>query len=80
MKVLLVAALLLAACIAARALPVGWEWQLPRPQGYTLCGVSFVDMQHGWAVGDYGTILNTTDGGQSWSPLNSGTDDWFTSV
>jgi photosystem II stability/assembly factor-like uncharacterized protein len=30
-------------------------------------GVYFLDTQTGWIVGDYGTILHTTDGGESWS-------------
>lgn len=28
--------------------------------------VSFVDANHGWAVGDHGAIWHTTDGGQRW--------------
>ncbi len=31
------------------------------------------DAQHGWAVGEGGTILTTVDGGQSWRPQASGT-------
>ena len=29
-------------------------------------GVHFVDTQHGWMVGEYGNVRNTTDGGQTW--------------
>ena len=29
-------------------------------------GVHFVDAQHGWMVGEYGNVRNTTDGGQTW--------------
>ena len=29
-------------------------------------GIHFVDEQHGWMVGEYGNIRNTTDGGQTW--------------
>ena len=33
-----------------------------------LYGLYFVDPLTGWAVGDDGTILHTTDGGKSWNP------------
>ena len=34
----------------------------------------------GWAVGDSGTILNTTDGGATWDPQTSGTQHGLYSV
>ena len=37
--------------------------------------VTFSDAAHGWAVGAYGTILATTDGGAIWSAQNSGTTE-----
>jgi len=43
-----------------------WEFQNPAPAGDDLYAVSFVDAQNGWAVGDFGNILNTTDGGATW--------------
>jgi photosystem II stability/assembly factor-like uncharacterized protein len=40
----------------------------------TLFDLQFVDLKHGWAVGDRGVIWQTRDGGQSWhladSPVN----------
>ena len=39
----------------------------------SLYGVSFPDAAHGWAVGDAGTILATTDGGAHWKAQRSGT-------
>ena len=47
-----------------------------KPSGTTfqLRGVSFSDANNGAAVGDSGTILRTTDGGNSWVPQSSGTD------
>lgn len=36
------------------------------PLSTPLTGVSFVDARHGWAVGHWGAILLTTDGGESW--------------
>lgn len=37
------------------------------PLSTLLTGVSFADAQHGWAVGQWGAILSTTDGGESWA-------------
>lgn len=36
------------------------------PLSTPLTGVSFVDASHGWAVGHWGAILASTDGGDSW--------------
>ena len=36
------------------------------PVSSTLNGVSFADVKHGWAVGHWGVILATTDGGEQW--------------
>ena len=49
-----------------------WVWQNPLPQGNWLFGVSFTDANNGTAVGWYGTILRTTDGGQNWVIQPSG--------
>jgi photosystem II stability/assembly factor-like uncharacterized protein len=38
-----------------------------------LNAVDFVDRDHGWAVGEFGTVLKTTDGGDHWESLNTGT-------
>src|SRR5439155_26446050 len=50
-----------------------WHWQNPLPQGNNLRGASFVDANTGTVVGDYGTIVRTTDGGNSWTIQVSGT-------
>src|SRR5581483_3777188 len=44
-----------------------WHWQNPLPQGNNLRGASFVDANTGTVVGEYGTIVRTTDGGNSWT-------------
>ena len=36
------------------------------PTDVTLTSVSFVDDRHGWAVGHWGVVLHTTDGGETW--------------
>jgi len=51
----------------------GWQWINPSPQGNDLNGVSFVDDNLGMAVGNAGMILKTTDGGQTWTILESNT-------
>jgi len=50
-----------------------WVWQNPLPQGNDLRGASFVDANTGTVVGYYGTIVRTTDGGNSWTIQTSGT-------
>jgi len=67
-------ALVLSALLApAPANAVGWRWQNPLPQGNDLNGTCFVDAKHGWAVGDAGTILVTSNGGVTWKLQQSGT-------
>ncbi|MDI6827648.1 MAG: YCF48-related protein, partial [Armatimonadota bacterium] len=51
----------------------GWIWQNPLPQGNNLADVHFVNSSNGWAVGDVGTILKTTNGGATWTPQVSKT-------
>src|SRR5258707_9438478 len=58
----------------------GWFWQNPLPQGNPLRAVSFVDANTGTAVGDYGTILRTTDGGATWTLQTSGTTGGLSAV
>jgi photosystem II stability/assembly factor-like uncharacterized protein len=47
----------------------------PLPAPYQLHGIFYVDSLYGWAVGEFGTIIKTTDGGESWklqsSPVRS---------
>ncbi len=43
-----------------------WNQQNFLPQGNDLTAVFFVSAEKGWAVGDLGTILKTTDGGNNW--------------
>ena len=44
-----------------------WKWQNPIPAGNPLYAVFFTDPTHGYAAGDAGTILKTTDGGSAWT-------------
>lgn len=75
--------LAVAACAAAVALIApsaagaasvgtsGWNWGSPTPTGAPLNDVGFSGLT-GYAVGDAGTLLKTTDGGQTWTGLRTG--------
>jgi hypothetical protein len=41
-------------------------------QPLAIRSLAFADERHGWAVGDLGTILATSDGGRTWKPQRSG--------
>jgi photosystem II stability/assembly factor-like uncharacterized protein len=58
----------------------GWCWQRPLPQGNAITSTTYVSNKHGWAVGEYGTILTTADGGTTWTAQKSGTDLRLNSV
>jgi photosystem II stability/assembly factor-like uncharacterized protein len=74
------AAMLSAVLVAtAAAAPVrtsqsGWAWGNPLPQGNVLRAVDFAGGR-GYAVGDFGTVLRTDDGGTNWSGIRTGTID-----
>ena len=55
-----------------------WERLYPFPEviNNTLFSVDFVDENYGWAVGEWGLIMHTTDGGQNWEIQQNNTLDW----
>jgi photosystem II stability/assembly factor-like uncharacterized protein len=57
----------------------GWLWGNPLPQGNTLRAMSFAGTT-GYAVGDFGTLLKTTDGGTTWTGTPAGTFTNLTEV
>ena len=57
-----------------------WFWQTPLPNGSYLSAVCFINENSGWAVGNAGTILRTTNGGNTWSSQSSGTINRLYSV
>jgi photosystem II stability/assembly factor-like uncharacterized protein len=63
MRRILLLALLLALPTTAAAV---WSWQNPSPQGNTLKDVHFIDAETGFAVGEWGTVVRTVDGGTTW--------------
>ncbi|MDZ7340231.1 MAG: YCF48-related protein [candidate division KSB1 bacterium] len=44
-----------------------WFWQNPKPQGNPLHDIWLFDSQTAIAVGDVGTVITTSNGGQNWS-------------
>jgi photosystem II stability/assembly factor-like uncharacterized protein len=70
--------------LSALAAPVsvghsGWTWGDPTPQGNTLNDVTFAGAL-GFAVGDFGTVLRSEDGGNTWVGLPSGTANALSQV
>ena len=45
-----------------------------------LFSVSFANEQEGWVCGDWGSILHTGDGGNTWEPQVSGTESTLSSI
>src|SRR3954452_20387645 len=77
-----VGALALLPAVAPAAVQVGssgWLWGNPLPQGNTIRAMSFAGTQ-GYASGDFGTLLRTTDAGATWTGLLSGTFTNLTEV
>ncbi len=51
----------------------GLTWKMHKTgHSLPLRSVFFVDDKHGWTVGDYGSILASVDGGQSWKVQHQG--------
>lgn len=46
----------------------------------TLNGVYFTDRNMGWAVGEGGTVIHTSDGGDSWTKQESGTTEQLNKI
>lgn len=73
-----IAAALLSVLVAAlsgaavRTSHSGWYWGNPLPQGHPLQAVEFAGAR-GYAVGDFGTIVRTDDGGATWAGIRTGT-------
>ncbi|MEX2455667.1 MAG: YCF48-related protein [Balneolaceae bacterium] len=60
---------------------IAQEWTLVESvTDSTLHGVYFVDRNIGWAVGDGGTIIHSSDGGKNWAPQESGTTNQLNNV
>ncbi|MBN1396799.1 MAG: hypothetical protein JXA06_02095 [Bacteroidetes bacterium] len=55
--------------------PTQGEWKIVRNADTTnnFWGLCFADQMNGWAIGNSGIILRTSDGGNSWNNQESGT-------
>ena len=53
---------------------------LQSPVNVTLRKLTFVDSLTGWAAGEAGTIIRTTDGGNSWDIQNSTVQTFITDI
>lgn len=53
-------------CTAGNASEYQFTWAMPTPQGNAIRGADYLDATHGFAVGDRGVLLETTNGGTSW--------------
>ncbi len=53
----------------------GWQWQNPLPQGNDLNVVKFLNINTGFAAGEKGSLVKTTNGGINWSVVNFNFDN-----
>ncbi|GJQ31679.1 MAG: hypothetical protein HBSAPP04_05180 [Ignavibacteriaceae bacterium] len=58
----------------------GWNLLNPSPTINDLKATFFIDQNTGWAVGVYGAIIKTTDGGEKWQALAENTQFNLTDV
>ncbi len=50
-----------------------WAWQNPLPQGNDLFQVNVIDENLTYTIGNGGTVMKSSDGGITWTILNTGT-------
>jgi hypothetical protein len=58
-----------------RTLDSGISWSPIYVSAVDLNDVKFLDLAHGWVVGDAGLILSTTDTGNTWQSTHAGTNN-----
>lgn len=66
--------------LTAAASAQEWHRLRPSPQNRDLRAITFTENGVGWAVGDGGALLRTTDDGLSWTACSSGTSAMLLSV
>ena len=54
-------------CVTCLLINAQWSWLNPLPQGHNILDAWFFSQDSGIMVGSGGTIMNTHDGGNSWS-------------
>lgn len=77
MKKQLLSGLIIGATLFAQVATANiWKWvALTSGTANTLWGVQFLDANNGFACGNAGTVLKTTDGGTTWTPINISTSN-----
>lgn len=58
----------------------GWTNQTPSSEYPGLFGIYAIDSEHVWAVGEMGTILHSTNGGESWQKVETEFEDSFNNL
>jgi photosystem II stability/assembly factor-like uncharacterized protein len=53
----------------------GTSWTQQASPPNHMINISMFDERHGWAVGAWGEVLHTDDGGDTWVPQDLGTDE-----
>ncbi len=57
------------------------DWQQQQvPSDFQAEDIFFLDTQYGWTAGEQGSVLRTTDGGQTWIVRKADTDDTIYSL
>lgn len=64
---------------ASAKLSSQWFWQNPKPQANTLVSLTLVNETTGFAVGNNGALIKTTDAGETWINIDI-PDKYFTDV
>jgi photosystem II stability/assembly factor-like uncharacterized protein len=73
--------ILLILCGLSTTHPQENEWErISSPVNTTLTNLSFVNGATGWASGEIGTIIKTSDGGRSWQVQNSTVPFFITDI
>jgi len=66
MKIIVALLLSLFILSAIAGAQTSWQWVNPLPQGNLLSGVTNIGSDTAFAVGDYGTVIMTSNGGTTW--------------
>lgn len=74
MSMLKIYLVLVALTLIFKANGQDWKWVNPTPSGNQLNVVKYLDSNTAMAVGNYGTILLSNNGGQDWNQITSHTN------
>ena len=80
MKILYKFIFFICICSAAYSQQTGWVWQNPLPQGNGLTSSSIINPGVGYAIGDWGAFLKTTNNGSNWFYIKNNLEKQFNAV